>query len=83
MKKLLNKKYLLPVIGLVLGAAAGYIYWKEVGCVSGTCPIYSIWYRSTLYGAVLGFLVFSLISDIWIAIEKRISARNDEIVKND
>jgi hypothetical protein len=44
-----------PLIGLVLGAIAGYAYWHYVGCLSGTCPISSVWYISTAYGALLGY----------------------------
>lgn len=48
------KKYL---IGIALGAVAGYLYWRFVGCSSGTCPITSKWYNSTLYGALMGVLL--------------------------
>ncbi|MDP3147822.1 MAG: DUF6132 family protein [Ignavibacteria bacterium] len=37
-----------------LGAAAGYAYYYFIGCQSGTCPIQSNPYFSTLYGAMLG-----------------------------
>jgi len=37
-----------------LGAAAGYAYYFFIGCASGTCPIQSNPYLSTLYGAMLG-----------------------------
>lgn len=48
------KKYL---IGIALGAVAGYLYWRFVGCTSGTCPITSKWYNSTAYGALIGVLL--------------------------
>ncbi|MDP1993866.1 MAG: DUF6132 family protein [Ignavibacteria bacterium] len=37
-----------------LGAIAGYAYYYFIGCQSGTCPIQSNPYFSTLYGAMLG-----------------------------
>jgi hypothetical protein len=59
MKSWLQKNY-LSVIGIFVGAITGYFYWKEVGCASGTCMISSKPLNSTLYFAVLGFLVFSM-----------------------
>jgi len=43
-------------IAIAIGALAGFLYWRFVGCNSGTCPITSKWYNSTLYGAVMGVL---------------------------
>lgn len=54
------KKYGLPVIGILVGAIGGYIYWKYVGCLSGTCAITSKPVNSTLYGGLMGGLFFSL-----------------------
>jgi hypothetical protein len=52
--------YKLHVLGATIGAIAGYFYWQQVGCASGTCAITSKPVNSTLYGAVMGALVFSL-----------------------
>jgi len=41
----------------VLGAAIGYAYYYFIGCASGACPISSNPYISTMYGAVLGFVM--------------------------
>lgn len=48
------------VIGAVVGALAGFLYWKFVGCASGTCPLTSNAFASTAYGTVLGLLVAGL-----------------------
>ena len=54
---LLLKMYKKDLIGIALGAIAGYLYWKFIGCSSGTCMITSKPINSTLYGAVMGYLV--------------------------
>ena len=54
------KKNILPIIGLLVGAAGGYLYYYYVGCASGTCPITSNPYISVLYGALMGFLLFDI-----------------------
>jgi len=51
------QKYKRDLISITLGAVAGFLYWKFVGCSSGTCMITSKPINSTLYGAVMGFLV--------------------------
>lgn len=54
------KRNFWPVIGVPLGALAGFLYWKFVGCASGSCAITSNPYNSTIYGALMGGLVFSM-----------------------
>jgi xanthosine utilization system XapX-like protein len=49
-------KYKNYLIGIALGALAGFLYWRFIGCNSGTCPITSTWHNSTLYGALMGAL---------------------------
>ncbi len=48
------------IIGIIVGAAAGYALYRFVGCASGTCPITSNPYISTVYGAVMGALAGSM-----------------------
>lgn len=50
----------LSIAGIAVGAIAGYLYWHQVGCASGTCLITSKPLNSTLYGSLMGFLLFSL-----------------------
>ncbi len=50
-------KYQRNLIGITLGAIAGFLYWNYIGCESGTCAITSKPINSTLYGALMGYLV--------------------------
>lgn len=52
--------YWLTIAGIGFGALAGYLYYYFVGCNSGTCMITSKPLNSTLYGAVMGGLLFSI-----------------------
>jgi len=52
-------KYKSYIIGIVLGAVAGFLYWRFVGCSSGSCPITSKWYNTMLYGMIMGALLGS------------------------
>ncbi|MBL0057200.1 MAG: hypothetical protein IPP31_13670 [Chitinophagaceae bacterium] len=59
MKKWFNRNWLY-IAGALLGAAAGYLYWQQVGCASGTCSITSKPLNSTLYGALMGSLLLGM-----------------------
>lgn len=59
MKKLVAR-FWLQAAGAVVGAIGGFLYWKFVGCTSGSCPITSKPFNSTLYFAVIGALLFSM-----------------------
>jgi len=56
----LIKKHGLVVIGLLVGVVGGYLYWQEIGCTTGSCPITSSPLNSSLYGAMMGGLLFSM-----------------------
>ena len=49
------------IIGAAVGGGLGYLYYKLVGCASGTCPITSNPIISSIYGAVFGLLVAGMI----------------------
>ncbi|HRO42720.1 MAG TPA: DUF6132 family protein [Flavipsychrobacter sp.] len=59
MKKFI-KKHSLTILGVFVGAIAGYFYWQQVGCSSGSCAITSNPTTSTIYSAVMGGLLFSI-----------------------
>jgi H+/Cl- antiporter ClcA len=53
-------QYWLVLLGVVIGALGGYLYWLYIGCSSGSCPITSSPFLSSLWGAVMGGLLFSI-----------------------
>jgi phage shock protein E len=69
----LISKYKLAIIGVALGALAGYLYYYYVGCASGTCAITSKPINSTLYGAMMGGLLLSSFDK-----EKTSNSKNSE-----
>ena len=64
MRKLWIKKYGLTALGAVLGMVGGYLYWRYVGCASGTCPITSSPYMSTLWGGMIGGLFLNMLQPV-------------------
>ena len=55
---LINNRIILT--GMILGALAGYFYYRFIGCSGGTCLISSKPVNSTLYFAAMGAIFFSL-----------------------
>lgn len=53
-------KHKLTLIGILIGALGGYLYYHYIGCASGTCMITSKPFNSTLYGALMGGLLFNI-----------------------
>ncbi len=56
--RLLNNR--LYIIGAIVGGIAGFLYWKWVGCASGTCRITSSPWNSSLYFGFMGALLFGM-----------------------
>ncbi len=46
-------------LGAAIGAIGGYLYYANVGCISGTCTITSSPVNSTAYFAVMGAVALS------------------------
>ncbi len=57
------KNQKLVIIGATIGAIAGFFYWKEIGCLTGTCTIQSVWYNMTVYGLLVGGVFGSIIQE--------------------
>jgi len=70
MRDFIRKHYFI-IIFTSLGAIGGFLYWRLIGCESGTCPIKSKWYLSTLWGLAFGYLSGSIIKDIIIKIREK------------
>lgn len=59
MMKEFMRKYGLILLGIAVGAVAGFLYWRFVGCTTGTCPITSSPVNASIWGAVMGGLLLS------------------------
>lgn len=64
---------------LIPGIIAGYLYWKYVGCLSGTCPITSNWHSMVLFGGLIGYFIGDSIDDMIIKKRKSNKENNGEI----
>lgn len=47
----------ITLFAAVIGGAAGFAYWKYVGCITGTCPIQTNPWLSTGFGVLIGTLI--------------------------
>lgn len=52
-----HKNLIIKIAIIILGIIGGYAYWYYVGCTSGSCPIYSKWHLSSIYGGLVGFVI--------------------------
>ena len=74
MKNLIQNKR-LAILFTVAGALGGFLYWKFIGCNSGTCAIKSVWYWSTLWGAAVGYLLGDFLNDFIIKRKKKLEEK--------
>jgi high-affinity Fe2+/Pb2+ permease len=58
--KVSKKKMIQIVIGAVIGGVIGFLFYRFVGCKSGSCMIASNPYLSTIYWGFLGALLSNL-----------------------
>jgi hypothetical protein len=74
------KRHLYVIVFSIAGAIGGFLYWKFVGCQSGTCLIKSVWYLSTLWGLAFGYLAGSIIEDLIMKFrEKKVNKNTDPV----
>ena len=54
----------ITFLGSIVGAIAGYLYYRFVGCATGTCAITSNPMNATIYGSIMGGLFVNIIKKI-------------------
>jgi len=47
------------LIGILIGAILGYIYWEYIGCYWGTYPLSAVCWINCLTGGIMGGFVCS------------------------
>ena len=55
------RRYKGSLIGMAIGAIAGWAYYYFIGCSSGSCAIASNWQIAIPYGAVMGLLMAGIV----------------------
>jgi len=61
----------IKAAGMVAGALGGYLYWHEIGCLTGHCPIQSHWQTMLAWGGIMGFLLVDLGLELILTIYRR------------
>jgi len=55
--KILDNKVYRTALGALAGGFAGFLYWRFIGCNTGSCPLTSNPYQSVIiFGFLGGFL---------------------------
>lgn len=70
----------LTIAGAIAGGIAGWLYWKYVGCINGTCYITSKPLNSTVYGAIMGALLSNII--VSFISDQKLKTKNKNNVRN-
>jgi len=68
------KKTIIPIL---IGALAGFGYWYFFGCTNG-CAITSSPWRSSVYGAFMGYFAFGSLPKNFFTGKKEQNASEDE-----
>lgn len=53
------RRWWMPILFTLVGGMGGWLYYRFVGCVTGTCPIAANPYLMPAYGALIGLLLGS------------------------
>lgn len=53
-------KHKLALAGVLVGGLLGFAYYYFIGCNAGSCAITSKPINSSVYGMVMGYLMFSV-----------------------
>jgi hypothetical protein len=56
----MKRTWPITVLGILLGAVAGWFYWSQWGCTAG-CAITGSPLNSTLYGGLMGGLLVNTV----------------------
>jgi len=56
-RRWVSQKWFRGAMGMIAGAIVGLLYWKFVGCQSGTCPLTSNPYKSVILFSFMGALM--------------------------
>lgn len=57
-------RYFKTIAAFFVGAAGGFAYYYFVGCKTGACPLQSNPLFSSLWGGLLGVLIFDAVMEI-------------------
>lgn len=55
-----KKQYVITGVGVLVGFILGYAYYHFIDCATGSCAITSKPLNSTLYGGMMGGLLFNM-----------------------
>lgn len=67
-------KHRFGLMLIIPGFIGGYLYWKYVGCVSGTCPLKSNFYYMVVFGSLIGYFLGDLVDEY---VEKKKKKSNE------